>query len=378
VTLSEVGGAQSYVSDLVPGLMPDFDVTVAASGEGPLADRVRAAGARFVRLRFLRRDLTPLDLPALFELWLLCLRLRPDIVHANSSKAGAIGRIAAFLAGVRHRVFTTHGWAFAAAEGPAARVYALVERSLRPITSTVICVSEREQHRGLEARACAAGRVLVIQNAVDPARFEPGSSRARHRRRDLDPVELVSVGRLAPPKDFATLLDALAELPRGSARLRIVGDGPERDALEERAHTLRLDAWVSFEGTLPDVAPALGEADVFVLSSRSEGMPMSVLEAMAAGLPVVATDVGGLRELVDEQNGVLVPRDDARSLAEALTRLVVDGDLRRRLGAASRQRAVAGFALPAWRDRHRALYLQLVGDTALAGDRGTAPVGATP
>jgi glycosyltransferase involved in cell wall biosynthesis len=374
VTLSEVGGAQSYVVDLVPGLTPEFDVTVAASGEGPLADRVRAAGARFARLRFLRRDLTPLDLAALVELWVLCLRLRPDIVHTNSSKAGAIGRVAALLAGVRHRIFTTHGWAFAAAEGRAARLYALVERSLRPITSTVICVSEREHRRGLEARACADGRVLVIRNAVDLGRFRPRSGGHDH-----DPVQLVSVGRLAAPKDFATLLDALAELPRGSATLRIVGDGPEREALEERARTLALDQWVRFEGTVPDVAPALAEADVFVLSSRSEGMPMSVLEAMAAGLPIVATDVGGLRELVDDENGLLVPRGDAQRLAEALARLVADGRLRTRLGAASRERAAASFALPAWRDMHRTLYLQLVGDASPTGERrDTAPVGAAP
>jgi glycosyltransferase involved in cell wall biosynthesis len=361
------------VADLVPGLTPDFDVTVAASGEGPLAGRVRAAGARFVPLRFLRRNLTPLDLAALVELWLLCLRLRPDIVHTNSSKAGTIGRVAALLAGVRHRIFTTHGWGFAAAEGRAARLYALVERSLRPITSAVICVSERERRRGIDARACTDGRVLVIRNAVDLTRFEPRNGMHHH-----DPVELVSVGRLAAPKDFATLLDAVAELPRGSVRLRILGDGPERAALEERMRTLGLEGWVSFDGTVADVAPALAEADVFVLSSRSEGMPMSVLEAMAAGLPIVATDVGGLRELVDEDNGLLVAPGDRRGLAEALARLVADSHSRTLLGAASRERAAASFALPAWRDLHRTLYLRLIGDTTRAGGRDTAPAGAAP
>lgn len=354
VTLSEVGGAQSYVADLVPGLTRDFEVTVAAHGEGPLAGRVRAAGASFVPLRFLRRDLSPLDILGLVEVWLLCLRLRPDLVHANSSKAGAIGRVAAFLAGVRHRVFTTHGWAFAAAEGHQARLYALVERWLRPITSAVICVSEREHVRGVEARACAPGRAFVIPNAVDIARFGP------HRGGDGAPVEVVSVGRLAPPKDFATLIDAVTQLPHGAVVVRILGDGPDRRRLEERCRTRGIEKWVRFEGMCADVARSLERADVFVLSSRSEGMPMSVLEAMAAGLPVVASDVGGVRELVDDENGRLVPPGDPDALARALADLVADPELRRGLGAAGRHRAATRFALDVWHDRHRNVYASLI------------------
>ena len=362
VTLAEVGGAQSYVADLVTALARDFDVTVAAHGRGPLARRVRSAGATFVPLRFVRRRLSPLDLLGLVEVWLLCLRVRPDIVHANSSKAGAVGRVAALLAGVRHRVFTTHGWAFAAAEGPEARIYALVERCLRPITSAVICVSERERRRGVDAHACTPARAVVIPNAVDVTRFGP------HVGNGVGgPVELVSVGRLAPPKDFPTLIDAVAALPRGSVRLHVLGDGPQREELVERVARHGLEDWVAFEGTRDDVAPDLARADVFVLASRSEGMPMSVLEAMAAGLPVVASDVGGICELVDDETGMTVPPADTTALAEALARLVVDGELRRRLGAAGRSRAARRFALPQWQERHRALYAGFLGPRAAVG-----------
>jgi glycosyltransferase involved in cell wall biosynthesis len=361
VTLSEVGGAQSYVSDLVPGLTPTFDVVVAAHGDGPLADRVRRSGARFVRLRFLRRNLSPLDLAALFEIWLLCLRLRPEVMHANSSKAGAIGRVAALLAGVRHRVFTTHGWAFAAAEGRQARLYELVERALRPITSAVICVSEREHRRGVEARACPQERTFVIPNAVDLTRFGPHEGGP-----ESGPVEVVSVGRLAAPKDFSTLLEALARLEPGTVALRILGDGPDRPRLAERCTSLGLDACVHFEGTVEDVASWLARADVFVLSSRSEGMPMSVLEAMAAGLPVIASDVGGMRELVDERRGILVAPGDPAALAQALGDLVLDPARRRRLGGAGRAAVAAGFALEDWHDRHGAVYARLLGTAATA------------
>jgi glycosyltransferase involved in cell wall biosynthesis len=263
--------------------------------------------------------------------------------------------LAAYLARVPHRVFTSHGWAFAAADGRSERLYRTVERMLNPVTSAVICVSEREHARGIEAGACATARAYVIPNAVDTERFGPGSD-----MRDAATVEVVSVGRLAAPKDFSTLVAAVGELPRGMVTLRIVGDGPARTSLEDLVARLGLADCVRFDGTVSDIAPILAESDIFVLSSRSEGMPMSVLEAMATGLPVVATDVGGLRELVDDENGRIVPPGDRVAMAAMIAELAADGSLRRRLGAAGRQRAVTRFSLPAWRDRHRELYARLI------------------
>jgi len=201
----------------------------------------------------------------------------------------------------------------------------------------------------------------VIHNAVDVA----GAPRSRHER----PVpRLISVGRLKAPKDFLTLVRALAALPAGSFDALIVGDGPDRAELETEIRRLGIEESVELSGERDDVPKLLAGSDVFVLSSRSEGLPVSVLEAMAAELPVVASAVGGLAELVEDgATGLLVPAGDERALTEALRRLIDDADLRRSMGAAGRGRAETDFDLNAFRGAHLDLYhrqLELAGAVA--------------
>jgi glycosyltransferase involved in cell wall biosynthesis len=355
VTLAEVGGAQTYVAGLLPAARQEYEVTVAAHGEGPLRRAAAQAGVPFVPLEHVRRAVSPVrDVRGLLELYRLFRRLRPDVVHLNSSKAGILGRLAARLARVPVCVFTAHGWAFKAGHGRAAHAYLWADRLVEPLTSTVVCVSETELRAGLEAGTCRVGRSVVIPNAVEPG---PAVERPPRDR----PVEIVSVGRLAEPKDFATLVAALAGLPRGAARLLVLGDGPLRARLAAEVRALGLDDAVELAGEVDDVRARLERADVFALSSRSEGMPLSVLEAMAAGLPVVASDVGGVHEVVVEgETGRLVAAGDVEALREALASLVFDAGLRERLGRGGRERVLDRFALPHWRERHLELYRRLV------------------
>jgi glycosyltransferase involved in cell wall biosynthesis len=349
ITLAETGGAQTYVAALLPALLGEYDVTVAAHGEGFLADAARRAGARYVPLRHVRRPLDPVqDARGLVELVRLFRRERPAVVHANSSKAGVLGRLAAFLARVPVRLFSVHGWAFKASSGRAATAYLWADRLMRPLTTTTICVAQSELEAGLRARTCGRARTVVIYNGVPPAPARPAAERD-------GPVTLLSVGRLRAPKDFMTLVDAASRLQRGSFRLQIAGDGPDRPALESAAAPLG-DA-VELLGERTDVADLLAAADVFVLSSDSEGMPMSVLEAMAAGLPVVATAVGGVPELVDDgRTGRLVPPRDPGALAAALAALAGDAGLRARMGEAGRARTAGEFSLARFHRAHLDVY----------------------
>jgi glycosyltransferase involved in cell wall biosynthesis len=345
ITLAELGGAQTYLAQLLPALVDELDVTVAAWGPGPLRTAAQAAGARYVPLRHVRRPISPLrDLLGLFELVALCRRLRPDIVHANSSKAGILGRLAAWIARVPTRIFTAHGWAFAAYSGATSKAYLWADRALRPLTTATICVAENERRIGVAAGTCDARQTVVIRNAIDvhaAARATPGAG---------SPL-VVSVGRLKYPKDTRTLLEAAARVP-GDWQLHVVGAGPDRAALEPLASDR-----ITFAGVRNDVPALLAGASAFVLSSRSEGLPISVIEAMAAGLPVIASDVGGLRELVEDGvTGFLVPAGDVDGLAEALARIVGDPELRRTLGDAGRARAEQLFDLPAFRQAHLDLY----------------------
>ena len=354
VTLAETGGAQSYVRDLLPAAREEFDVTLAAHGDGPLRSAAEELGVPFVPLHHVRRALSPVHDPlGLLELTRLFRRLRPDIVHLNSSKAGVLGRVAAASARVPARVFTAHGWAFKATSGFAARLYLWADRAVKPLTTMVICVSETELRAGLAARVCTAARTRVIANAVEVGPAPERTSKPG------GPMQIVSVGRLAEPKDFPTLVEAVGSLPAGTVHLRVLGDGPLRSQLE--AQIASLHAPVELVGEVPDVRPYLADSDLFVLSSRSEGMPLAVLEAMAAGLPVVASDVGGLREIVSESDtGLLVPPGEPGELAAAIGSLAGDEPRRLAYGAAGHQRAEERFSLPRWREAHLELYRSLL------------------
>ncbi|HVF76690.1 MAG TPA: glycosyltransferase family 4 protein [Solirubrobacteraceae bacterium] len=355
-TLAERGGVVTQVSALVPGLVAEHDVTVAAYGPGPLGDSVRAAGARYVELRHVRRPVAPArDLLGLLELVRLCRRLRPALVHANSTKAGVLGRLAAALTRVPVRVFSAHGWAFATHPGRSAWLYLWIDRLMAPLTTSTICVSQSELERGAAAGTCSRERSVVIANGTVldvpriPAERAPG------------PVRIVSVGRLKAPKDFLTLVRALARLAPQSFTAQIVGDGSQRSSLAEEIAACGLDRRVALAGERADVPRLLAETDLFVLSSRSEALPMTVLEAMAAGLPVVASRVGGIPELVVQgETGLLVEAGDPRELAEALAVLIDDPARGRAMGADGRRRVERLYSVDRMRRRHADHYRELL------------------
>ncbi|MGZ8635202.1 MAG: glycosyltransferase family 4 protein [Solirubrobacteraceae bacterium] len=350
ITLAEVGGAQTYVAQLLPALAGQFDVVVAAYGPGPLRDAARAAGVRFVPLRHVRRDPHPLrDVLGLLELVALLRRERPDVVHVNSSKAAALGRVAALVARTRVRVFTVHGWAFKAYSGTTGTLFRWADRVLAPLTTVTICVSETERRAGLAARTCRADRTVVIPNAIDV-------ETAPRARLEGDPPRIVTVGRLAAPKDPLTLARALPALAPRPYSLAFIGGGGEQPRVEQQLDALGVRDRVEMLGERHDVADLLAAADVFVLASRSEGAPLSILEAMAAGLPVVASDVGGVAELVaDGETGLLVTPGDPAAVASALAAAREDAT---RLGAAGRHLIEERFTLEAMVDGYeRALGL---------------------
>ncbi|MEU9604758.1 glycosyltransferase [Streptomyces sp. NPDC048057] len=328
------GGVARVVADLVRAqLAAGLSVEVACPPGGELADRAAGAGARVHHWPAVRQPG-----PALArEVWTASRLVRRSgcaLVHAHSAKAGLAARLA--VRGRVPTVFQPHAWSFDAVEGRAAQLALGWERYGSRWAARTLCVSETERRAG-EAAGIAA-RWAVIHNGVDLDHFGPAGEQrtARSALPQLADVPagapvVVCVGRLCRQKGQDVLLRAwsavLAAVP--DARLVLVGDGPARPQL------LRLaPPGVLFTGAASDVRPWLGAADLVVLPSRWEGMALAPLEAMAAGRPVVLTDVSGARESLPPGHDAhcLVPPEDPRALAAALTALLADAALRTRIG----------------------------------------------
>jgi len=336
------GGAARHVVDLALGLDPErYAVDLACLEGSQVWDETERAG-HVERHRLHGSHGRPgvgdsRDLPLLVR-----LAGRADLIHAHSSKAGFLTRLAAVLraGGCRRRaIFTPHGWSFWAADGAERTAYLALERLAARWCSTLVAVSEAERAAGLAARVGRPEQYRVIRNGIDLAPFagEPSPCEGR----------ILFVGRLRNPKRVDLALEALRRVRTAvpDATLDVAGDGPLRAELEQLARRLGLSERVRFLGTRGDLPGLLRDAQCLLLASDYEGCPLSVLEAMAAGVPVVATAVGGVPELlVGGETGVLAPAGDAEALADALRSVLVPPGRARQLGDNGRARAQRLFS----------------------------------
>lgn len=335
-----VGGAHIHLLELCKRLVRDgHEVTVLVGGQGPFVRELSASGIPHQSLRHLVRPIRPwIDIRAIWEVRGALESLEPDLVATHSSKAGWVGRIAAWSLGLP-TIFTAHGWAFT--EGIPElqrRMYLVAERFAARFTTRIITVSEFDRVLALDSAVGSERRLVTVHNGM--------SDVAEHLLADpsQSPPHIVMVARFEPQKDQGTLLRALAKTRDLPWSLDFIGDGPLRPEIEQLAVSLGLTDRVRFLGTRKDVAELLAQAQLLALTSRWEGFPLTVLEGMRAGLPVIASDVGGVREAVEEGvNGLLVPREDVDTLAIKLRKLLTDPELRQRMGREGRQRYESRF-----------------------------------
>lgn len=356
-----VGGATIHVRDLAQAMQErGHEVMVIVGGRGPVTDQLAAAGVPFRPVEFLARAIHPVrDLHALAEMTGVLRDLRPDLVSTHTAKAGWVGRAACARLGLP-AVYTPHGWSIghriSAAQGV---IFTFAERVAARWTSATICVSDAEKRLALRKRVAPPEKLFVVHNGV---RDIPDDLRAKP---ELEPVRICSVARFESPKDHATLLAALGSLREQRWELDLVGDGPLEGKVRRLAGELGLAERVRFLGYQADPARALAEAQLFVLSSRSEAFPRSVLEAMRAGLPVVASNVGGVAEAVTHGvNGLLVPPGRPEPLAAALGELIAGTARRQILGAAARRSFESHFRIECMLENTAAVYARVLGKTA--------------
>ncbi|HEU4766427.1 MAG TPA: glycosyltransferase [Pyrinomonadaceae bacterium] len=337
----------SYRSLLVTGTVPE--------GEEDMSYFADEAGVTPVYIPEMSREISVNDAVTVWKLFRLFLRERPDIIHTHTAKAGTVGRVAGFfyrwltpgtLVGRPRRckfVHTYHGHVFHSYYGRGrTRMFLAIERLLaRLITDRLIVVSAQQGAEiGNDFRVGRAGQIKVIPLGLDLQIFANHASRRARFREELgidDETILVGiVGRLTEIKNHQMFLNSVARLSadeRRAMRFVVIGDGSLRPALEEQAKSLGLATDVIFAGGRKDPEYFYPALDIVALTSRNEGTPLTLIEAMANARPVVATSVGGVVDLLGDGRGICVPSGDEQAFASALSRLAYDRDLQRELGA---------------------------------------------
>lgn len=355
-----VGGPAQNTIHLTAGLAEVYPSLLVAGqvseGEAEMSDLARARGVAVHTIAELGREIRPWDdLVAFFRLYRLFRRERPAVVHTHTAKAGTVGRLAALAAGVPVRVHTFHGHVFEGYFGPmATRAVIFLERLLARITTRIVAVSERQAADLSDRfRICERSRIRVIPLGLELDRFRPDRIAALgpELRDELgagDEPVISMVGRLVPIKNHPLFLEAAARLTERGRRCHfaIVGGGPEEEGLRDLAAKLGIADRVHFLGWRTDLERIYAGSDLVVLSSRNEGTPVCLIEALAAGRPVIATSVGGVADVLEGGRlGVLVRPDDVDALAAAVTDLLDDPERRGALGRLGAASAPARFGV---------------------------------
>jgi len=354
---SSRGGGATHVRDLALGLDPArFAVQIVMPEDG---GNVRREDFKAAAIPFHRVDIAAGFSPrALHHIRRLVTDV--DILHVHGARAALFGRLAAASLGRRRPrvVYIIQGFSLPFYPAPRRLLMLALERLLAPFTDAVIAVSDEERRTFLAQNITSPEQVSVVWNSVHVAPFREAEGERISTRASLglpnDAVLITTICRLYKPRDLQTLLTAFARLAETDLRLYllVVGDGPDRPQVEALRERLGLASRVSspsrviLAGQRQDIPAILTASDVFTLTTWGwEGLPFTILEAMAAARPVVATHAGGIPEAVVEgETGLLVPRRDATALAEALGRLAAEPELRASMGAAGRRRAETLFS----------------------------------
>jgi glycosyltransferase involved in cell wall biosynthesis len=379
-----VGGPALHVAYLTAGLAErGYDTTLVAGtiarGEESMAFVADAHNVHIETLSELHREISPIrDLRAILRLARLIRRERPAILHTHTAKAGAVGRIAALLAGDARPPIVVHTFHGHVLRGYFGRTmtfgFRTLERWLARTTTSLVAVSPEVRDDLVALRVAPASKFTVVRLGIDLAhRIASDGAQRRETRRQMglrdDAFVVGWVGRMTAVKNTDSLVRALQALVDlgVDARLLLVGDGPDRDHLERYAHELGVMKRCLFLGYQEDVARFYDAIDALVLPSVNEGTPVSVIEALAAERPAVATRVGGTPDIIrDGIDGFLVDPADPGELAERLAELARDATRRAAMGAAGRARVLERYAVSRLIDDIDRLYRELLAERGVA------------
>ena len=364
ITRSDVlGGASVHLLDLAKGMVNQgHQVHILVGGTGTFTEELEKNDINFTSLNHLQREISLIhDVLGFLEIKKHLKQLNPDIVHCHSSKAGLLGRLAAKSLDLAV-VFTAHGWAFTDGISPKKQqIYSTLERFLARISDHIITVSEYDRQHGFKYQVGTPELMQTIHNGVPDIRNVP------IEKIELESiVKLIMVARFEDPKDQYFLICALSKLPKHlNWKIDFLGEGPNLQKCQELARKEKLDSKIIFHGQSFKVKDFLNEADIFVLISNYEGFPLTILEAMSTSLPIIASDVGGVNESVSSENGYLIPKGEIDCLIQALTELILNTNLRQKLGNNSRYLYETQFSFNTMLQKTLDVYTQVLAKRSL-------------
>lgn len=354
------GGAEIFLVSLLKNLNKErFDITACyVSGGGPLESELAASNIEVIKLPVLTRTNLPLCFHRLFR---IMKAHKPDIVHTHLFEPGVLGRTVARVIGIPVIIAHEHGmtpWK--------RKPHIMYEKWANRFTHMRVAVSEDIRQNRISREGTPPEKIITIPNGVDTGYFDPSQWPPAASRAELglgmDTPIVGTVARLTPVKGLLYLLEAVREISWHipNVTLLIVGDGPLRGSLEQQSRELSIDDRVIFTGYRSDTPKMLAAMDVFVLPSIMEGMPISLLEALAMQRFVVATRVGGIPEVIqDKLSGILIPPSDSHQLAKAIASSLEDRERRNSIAVNARKHAVEYFSIENSARRIGELYIHL-------------------
>ena len=364
ITLSEWGGAQRVCYDIVTHLDQEkFLVEVACKPGGILVDKLEEKGIKVYKIPSFRREISPInDFKTLISLYKLIKKGKYHIVHCHSTKAGFLGRIAAKLARVPKIYFTVHGWGFYNQEyGRFQKLLIFLEKIAARCSTRIICVSENDKKEGAKEKIAPENKFLIIKNGIEWETKEDQEKVRQNLGINENEVVFSMVGRLAYPKNPSMFLRTAKEVSQKyfQAKFALIGGGPLFQECQNfiKENKLENKIFLLGEKNPEETREILTGFDVFVLTSRFEGLPITIIEAMFAGLPIIATNVGGVKELVREgENGFLVDSDSDNDLVKKMGYLIDNPLKRKEMGKESLKIAQENFTLEKMIRNYEKLY----------------------
>ena len=355
ITKGNWGGAQKYVFDLATGLPKDKIDSAVAFGEGSiLGQKLIEAGVRIIKLAHSKRDINRSDIQLFWELWKLFRNEKPDIIHLNSSMVGLLGVLAGRLAGIPKIIFTAHGWASAEGRPFYQRIMIKSLHWLSIIFSHTAIAVSGETARHFDHWPLAGRKIIVIYNGavhIDLVPVEAARTKIARMAPELTAKTsdayfwIGTIGELHKNKGLDSIIRAMVMIPHSNAIFLAIGEGEEREQLKDMIKQFKIEDKAFLAGQIAKAAELLKAFDLFVLPSRKEGLPYVLLEAGLAELPVLASAVGGIPEVIKTmRNGVLIDASEPKNISAAISLLYIDRQKSADLGRRLRQTVVERFS----------------------------------